>query len=915
MADPQLDPTNPQIDTNQILQLMAPGMVGPDGRIDMQALQRQRFFDQLGAFGASMLQSGRPSAVPIGFGEALGYGLDAARKAAPDTTKQALTMAEIIKYAQEARASQAKIAADKALLDEVSKPEPPLRSRPGSAGVSMLPPPPAPDAPPGAPVPKRDAAEVDQYTGTWTPGMRALARGVAIPESGGKFNVRYTPKGGVPFDDYSQHPNIPEPGPQGPSTAAGAFQFTGSTWKEVAPDLPDFSPQSQVTAFDRLAKSEYARKTGRDLEADLAAGDTSRVVGALRGRWPTIGSAMMYYPKLLSQYTQAGTNVAGGGSAPDDTGSRLPQLPDTSLDGAGSGGGPVPRIRSVADTSLPTPFVDGLPERRANQGASPGPAGPMDVEARYNDAVRRGDMVRAQQILRGEPPSDPAASAEKTGYMAELPASGAPGAQGDVGPTGPLDASGTDGMQMAQLTPGDVLRPRAPDVPPGPPGAPGYTGGGGNFGGGGPGPAAPQGAPPQRELSAQTPAPGATIEEWADRIARAKRLDALYRASGRTPPADIAELATMDIKDAQKAMEAQRAYEYAGPTAAATEQAKDAAAARAAGYTPGSPEWAAVKRQGLPDTRNPNVQLEAAAKDAESRGDTAAAARYRQAITGGAQTTEQKDYAAYLADTRGRGEAPLSFFDWDQARRKSGAQNVTTKIEGAGGVKMVEAGIKAMDDSFTAEDAANRRTQIYGQMANALQGFQPGASAEMRMAGTRWLREGGFIKGDGLPDQELFRQAGQRLALLSAPKGQGSVSNYERELYSAALPLMTDSAESLRKAIDIGKRLDDYDRQVAQIHREVARGNGNMPDWLEARDRISKLGPPLSVAETNALESMREQLKAANGGGTAAAAPAGGTGAGAPAAPPPQVKTPEEAMKLPPGTHFIDPNGVRRVRP
>lgn len=35
----------------------------------------------------------------------------------------------------------------------------------------------------------------------------------------------------------------------------------------------------------------------------------------------------------------------------------------------------------------------------------PQPVGPMDVEARYKDAVRRGDTVRAQQILRGEPPS------------------------------------------------------------------------------------------------------------------------------------------------------------------------------------------------------------------------------------------------------------------------------------------------------------------------------------------------------------------------------------------------------------------------------------------------------------------------------------------------------------------------------
>jgi hypothetical protein len=95
------------------------------------------------------------------------------------------------------------------------------------------------------------------------------------------------------------------------------------------------------------------------------------------------------------------------------------------------------------------------------------------------------------------------------------------------------------------------------------------------------------------------------------------------------------------------------------------------------------------------------------------------------------------------------------------------------------------------------------------------------------------------------------------LQITAQPKGQGQVSNFERELFAQAVPNMTNSPEGLMQAIAIGKRLDDYDRQVAQIHRDVAKENKGLPNYIEAQQRIATLGPPLSSGELGALERLR----------------------------------------------------------
>lgn len=130
-----------------------------------------------------------------------------------------------------------------------------------------------------------------------------------IPESGrrlldaiagGEAQDYNTIYGGRKFNDFADHPRIDVPIRSGPnvgktSSAAGRYQFLGSTWDEVAQEagLPDFSPDSQDQGAWHLAQKTYRARTGRDLTPDLEAsqGDPqgmSRIGRQLAGVWTSL---------------------------------------------------------------------------------------------------------------------------------------------------------------------------------------------------------------------------------------------------------------------------------------------------------------------------------------------------------------------------------------------------------------------------------------------------------------------------------------------------------------------------------------------------------------------------------------------------------------------------------------------------
>jgi len=151
----------------------------------------------------------------------------------------------------------------------------------------------------------------------------AFMNAVSENESRGKWNVIY---GGSTFDDYSHHPRKFIKIESGPnkgkfSSAAGKFQITYSTYKKWAPKLgiKDFTPESQMKIAWAIAKAEYKRLTGNNLQAILDSGDEEAIKAAaktLNKQWTSLPGGIeasqtkdSFYREYLNQQERGSSAI------------------------------------------------------------------------------------------------------------------------------------------------------------------------------------------------------------------------------------------------------------------------------------------------------------------------------------------------------------------------------------------------------------------------------------------------------------------------------------------------------------------------------------------------------------------------------------------------------------------------------
>ncbi|QDB71025.1 internal protein D [Bordetella phage vB_BbrP_BB8] len=100
--------------------------------------------------------------------------------------------------------------------------------------------------------------------------------------------------------DFASHPNIVGlRTADGPSTAAGKYQITKTTYDDFAPKLgiTDFSPESQ----DKLALAIIEREGALDA---IRRGDWNTAIGKLGGRWASLPSSPYKQPKRTAEFVQ-----------------------------------------------------------------------------------------------------------------------------------------------------------------------------------------------------------------------------------------------------------------------------------------------------------------------------------------------------------------------------------------------------------------------------------------------------------------------------------------------------------------------------------------------------------------------------------------------------------------------------------
>lgn len=156
------------------------------------------------------------------------------------------------------------------------------------------------------------------------PRARAILRCIRAGESRQDDQAYFIRWGGIGrppkfFDDLSQHPRILEPGPKGPSSAAGAYQITATTYD-------DFAPRIGVTGFSRDEQDALALAICEEEGAleKVLEGDFRGAVEVLGGRWSsfpsnTDGQRTQTWEKLAAAWVAYGGEQAGDGAPPEVT--------------------------------------------------------------------------------------------------------------------------------------------------------------------------------------------------------------------------------------------------------------------------------------------------------------------------------------------------------------------------------------------------------------------------------------------------------------------------------------------------------------------------------------------------------------------------------------------------------------------
>lgn len=132
------------------------------------------------------------------------------------------------------------------------------------------------------------------------------------------YHVRWGGIGQKPkrFESFADHPRILESGPLGPSSAAGAFGITMTTFDDFGPKIgvTDFTPRSQDLIALAIMEREHAL-------ADVLAGRIEAAIARLGGRWSSLPSNKDGQPTrkleaLLCVYAKWGGSRQGQPAAP-----------------------------------------------------------------------------------------------------------------------------------------------------------------------------------------------------------------------------------------------------------------------------------------------------------------------------------------------------------------------------------------------------------------------------------------------------------------------------------------------------------------------------------------------------------------------------------------------------------------------
>ena len=217
-------------------------------------------------------------------------------------------------------------------------------------------------------------------------------------------------------------------------------------------------------------------------------------------------------------------------------------------------------------------------------------------------------------------------------------------------------------------------------------------------------------------------------------------------------------------------------------------------------------------------------------------------------------------------------------FAQDQIIAGLGKPSVEQKVYGEGAGEGMKLAAQAWGKQRDLVQANTRAEGDFQAFETAMNGFAPGAAADLRLKSKQALSEMGF--DTNAPAGEAMKAIQKRLELgisASLLKGQGAITDNERKIAADAVQLFGSTPDGARLIMSGLRSLHEYDKQVQTIYRESARRHGGAPDPVEVDEEISKLPPPAQLPAMRQIIGRIQATQAQNQPGAAppSAAPAG----------------------------------------
>ena len=205
---------------------------------------------------------------------------------------------------------------------------------------------------------------------------------------------------------------------------------------------------------------------------------------------------------------------------------------------------------------------------------------------------------------------------------------------------------------------------------------------------------------------------------------------------------------------------------------------------------------------------------------------------------------------------------PGSFFQYEAELKRAGAPSVINQV---GASLAGQAGDLFKESKATAAVGYNAITSA-DKILNSTNKAITGPLANARLTGLQ-LADTLGVTGKGEKEKlaatrEVLQETG-KLALSAPPKGQGQVSNYERDLYQRAAS--GDINFTPTELNLIAKRAKDFGEYQIQQHKELLQAGAELGPDVGKMAKLYKVTPPQSVApsqpaQTSNVRSLADQI-------------------------------------------------------